>query len=153
MVVPGYWRNDEANASEFTGGYWHSGDIGRLSEDGYLQILDRAKDMINRGGYKVFSAEVENVLTQHPAVVECAVVARADPVLGERVHAFVLADGACGEDELRSFCGERLADYKVPETVTFVDAPLPRNANGKIMKAELRTRTERAAASGKEAMA
>jgi long-chain acyl-CoA synthetase len=151
MVVPGYWRNDQANASEFTGGHWHSGDIGRFTEDGYLQILDRAKDMINRGGYKVFSAEVENVLAQHPAVVECAVVARADPVLGERVHAFVLADGACDADQLRSFCGQRLADYKVPETVTFANGPLPRNANGKIMKAELRARAEPAL--GKEKIA
>ena len=154
MVVPGYWRNEDANASEFTGGYWHSGDIGRFTEDGYLQILDRAKDMINRGGYKVFSAEVENVLVQHPAVVECAVVARPDPVLGERVHAFVLADGEVNADGLRSFCGERLADYKIPEIVTFTDQPLPRNANGKVVKSELRARAVTLAAEwGEEATA
>jgi acyl-CoA synthetase (AMP-forming)/AMP-acid ligase II len=140
MVVPGYWRDPQANAREFTGGYWHSGDIGRMTDDGYLEILDRAKDMINRGGYKVFSAEVENVLAQHPDVVECAVVGSPDPVLGERVHAVVVgASGGFSADALKRFCSERLADYKVPETYTAIGA-LPRNANGKIIKAELRAR-------------
>jgi len=146
MVVPGYWDNPEANASEFTGGYWHSGDIGRLDADGYLEIRDRIKDMINRAGYKVFSAEVENVLAQHPAVAECAVVGRPDPVLGERVHAFVVPafDARGGEafsaEAVKRYCAERLADYKVPEAYTTVDGALPRNANGKIMKPELRRR-------------
>ncbi len=138
MVVAGYWRNDQADATEFSGGYWHSGDIGCFTDDGYLRILDRAKDMINRGGYKVFSAEVENILSQHPGVVECAVVGRPDEVLGERVHAFVVGDGEDLPDVLTTFCGQRLADYKVPESYTIVTQALPRNANGKIIKGELR---------------
>ncbi|MDP6952603.1 MAG: AMP-binding protein [Alphaproteobacteria bacterium] len=138
MVIAGYWRNDDADASEFSGGYWHSGDIGRFTDDGYLEILDRAKDMINRGGYKVFSAEVENILSQHPAVVECAVVGRPDEVLGERVHAFVVGEGEGFPESLSDFCRERLADYKAPESYTVVPDTLPRNANGKIIKARLR---------------
>jgi len=147
MVVPGYWNNPEANTREFTGGYWHSGDIGRFTDDGYLQILDRAKDMINRGGYKVFSAEVENVLAQHPDVIECAVVARACPVLGERVHAFVItSDIVSMPDVLKAHCAERLADYKVPEFFTAVEGELPRNANGKIVKTALKDRAAAIAA-------
>ncbi len=145
MVVPGYWRDPEATAQLFTGGYWRSGDIGSLDEDGYLRVWDRIKDMINRAGYKVYSAEVENVLNHHPAVVECAVVARPDPVLGEKVQVFVVAagDGAT-ERDLAAFCAERMSDYKVPEFFTFLDAPLPRNANGKVLKNELRGRLESA---------
>ena len=147
MVVPGYWENPDANAREFTGGYWHSGDIGRFTDDGYLQILDRAKDMINRGGYKVFSAEVENVLAQHPNVVESAVVARPCPVLGERVHAFIVwGGGESISDVLKAFCAARLADYKVPEYYTVVEGELPRNANGKIIKTALKDRAAKIAA-------
>jgi long-chain acyl-CoA synthetase len=139
MVVPGYWSNSEADLSGFAGGYWRSGDIGSLDADGYLRILDRKKDMINRGGYKVYSVEVENVLSHHPGVIECAVVSRPDPVLGERVQAFVYPrDPSPSESDLRAFCAERLSDYKVPEIVTFLREALPRNANGKILKALLR---------------
>ena len=91
MVVPGYFANDAATRDAFVAGYWRSGDIGAIDEDGYLRVLDRLKDMINRAGYKVFSAEVENVLRRHPQVAEAAVVAHPDPVLGEKVHAFVTA--------------------------------------------------------------
>jgi acyl-CoA synthetase (AMP-forming)/AMP-acid ligase II len=95
--------------------------------------------MINRGGYKIFTIEVENVLYQHPAVLECAVVARPCPVLGERVHAFVSvrATGVSAE-ALRAHCAPRLSDYKVPETFTIWTDPLPRNANGKLLKREMR---------------
>ncbi|HEX5078085.1 MAG TPA: fatty acid--CoA ligase family protein, partial [Geminicoccaceae bacterium] len=133
--------NDTATREAFVAGFWRSGDIGAIDEAGYLRIFDRLKDMINRGGYKVFSAEVENALLHHPQVVEAAVVARPDPVLGERVHAFVTArDPELDERELRSFCGGRLADYKVPEVVTIGTAPLPRNAAGKVLKTALRAR-------------
>jgi long-chain acyl-CoA synthetase len=146
MVVAGYWAKPAETAANFTDGFWRSGDIGSIDADGFLRVLDRAKDMINRGGYKVYSAEVENVLTHHPSVVECAVVARPDPVLGERVHAFVLPrDGDTTINVLRAFCAERMADYKVPETIELVAEPLPRNANGKLQKAVLR---ERARAAG-----
>ncbi len=143
MVVKGYWNKPEANAASFTDGFWHSGDIGSMDEAGFVRVFDRLKDMINRGGYKVFSAEVENALAYHPGVVECAVVGRPDPVLGERVQAFVLPKSAdVTAEAIRRFCAERMADYKVPEIVEFVAEPLPRNANGKVQKALLRERVK-----------
>jgi long-chain acyl-CoA synthetase len=139
MVVPGYWRRPTADAAEFTDGYWHSGDIGSLDAAGFLRVFDRKKDMINRAGYKVYSAEVENVLAHHPGIVEAAIVGVPDPVLGERVKAFVARrDPGLTADAVRRFCAARLADYKVPEIVVLVDAELPRNANGKLQKALLR---------------
>jgi long-chain acyl-CoA synthetase len=138
-VVSGYWRNPGATAEGFTGGFWHSGDIGAIDADGFVSVLDRKKDMINRGGHKIFTAEVESVLAGHPGVGECAVVARPCPVLGERVHAFVVPRaGAVTAEEVRVYCAERLSDYKVPETVTVRPDPLPRNANGKLLKRMLR---------------
>jgi acyl-CoA synthetase (AMP-forming)/AMP-acid ligase II len=139
-VGAGYWNNPTATAANFTAGYWHSGDIGCMTDDGYIKVLDRKKDMINRAGYKVYSAEVEDVLSHHPQVGEAAVVAEPDPVLGEKTHAFVLVkDGSLSADDIKAFCRARLSDYKVPDFVTFVDQPLPRNANGKILKRALRT--------------
>jgi O-succinylbenzoic acid--CoA ligase len=141
MVVPGYWANAEATAASFTAGWWHSGDLGSVDAQGYVRVFDRKKDMLNRGGYKVYSVEVENVLMAWPGMVEAAVIGKPCPVLGERVHAFVHAPGASHDDAaLRAFCAARLADYKVPETLTWTDAPLPRNANGKLMKRLLRER-------------
>jgi acyl-CoA synthetase (AMP-forming)/AMP-acid ligase II len=139
-VVRGYWDDGAATAAGFTAGFWHSGDIGSITPDGLVGVHDRQKDMINRGGYKVYTTEVENALCEHPAVLECAVVARPCPVLGERVHAFVILRTAVGARELQTFCAARLSDYKVPETFTVLDAPLPRNAAGKILKRELRDR-------------
>jgi acyl-CoA synthetase (AMP-forming)/AMP-acid ligase II len=138
MVVRGYWDHPEATAAAIGDGWWHSGDLGRLDADGFLEVLDRLKDVVNRGGYKVFSSEVEAVLLQHPAVVEAAIVGYACPVLGERVHAFVGAREAVAAETLRDFCAARLADYKVPERWTIGSEPLPRNANGKLMKRALR---------------
>ncbi len=139
MVVPGYWENPEKTAESFDGGYWKSGDIGSMDEAGYIRIHDRMKDMIIRGGYNIYSAEIENTLSHHPEVVECAVIARDDPVLGEKTHVFVRANSPeLNADEVRGFCGDRLADYKIPDFVTFLDGPLPRNANGKILKTALR---------------
>jgi acyl-CoA synthetase (AMP-forming)/AMP-acid ligase II len=142
MVVPGYWQRREANAGEFADGFWRSGDVGSIDAEGFVRIFDRRKDMINRGGFKIFSAEVENVLMGLTGVAECAIVGRPDPVLGERVHAFVVPQegAALAPDDVRQFCATQLADYKVPETVTVERAPLPRNANGKIQKAALRER-------------
>jgi acyl-CoA synthetase (AMP-forming)/AMP-acid ligase II len=143
-VGAGYWNNAEATRANFTAGYWHSGDIGAMTADGYLKILDRKKDMINRAGYKVYSAEVEDVLCHHPGIGEAAVVAEPDPVLGEKSHAFVLPrNGSLTVEEVRAFCRERLSDYKIPDFVTFVDQPLPRNANGKILKRALRGKDQR----------
>ena len=142
MVVPGYWANPEATAASFTAGHWHSGDLGSVDAQGYVRVFDRKKDMLNRGGYKIYSVEVENVLMAWPGMVEAAIVGRPCQVLGERVHAFVhVAPGSAGAGDdaaLRAFCAARLADYKVPETISWRSAPLPRNANGKLMKRLLR---------------
>jgi long-chain acyl-CoA synthetase len=138
MVVPGYWQNPEADRTGFCAGYWKSGDIGSVDAQGYVRIHDRKKDMINRGGYKIYCIEVESVLARHPDVIECAVIGRPDPVLGERVHAVVVArEPGVAEAALKRFCADRLSDYKVPDTIAFLDA-LPRNANGKVLKIALR---------------
>lgn len=139
QVVPGYWNNPEATQENFTAGFWHSGDIGSMDAQGYVKVVDRKKDMINRGGYKIYTIEVENALYAHPAVQECAVVSKPCPVLGERVHAFVmLKTSGQLEDELREHCRTRLSDYKVPESFTLTSTPLPRNANGKLVKKDMR---------------
>ncbi len=139
MVVPGYWDNPDANKSAFAGGYWRSGDIGSIDEGGYVRVFDRKKDMINRGGFKVYCIEVENTLSHHPGVIECAVIGRPDPVLGERTQAFIVArDPAPDPAQLKAFCAERLSDYKIPDFITFLRTPLPRNANGKVLKTALR---------------
>jgi long-chain acyl-CoA synthetase len=138
MVVPGYWANPEATAASFTAGHWHSGDLGSVDADGWVRVFDRKKDMLNRGGYKVYSVEVENTLAGFAGVVEAAVIGRPCPVLGERVHAVVHATVPLDEAALRAWCAARLADYKVPETFSFSAMPLPRNANGKLMKRLLR---------------
>ncbi len=138
-VVRGYWNNPAASAENITGGYWHSGDVGSIDEQGFIRILDRKKDMINRGGHKIYTAEVESVLAAHEEIVESAVVAKPCPVLGERVHAFVVPrTRTLTEEAVRAFCAERLSDYKVPESVTICLEPLPRNANGKLVKRALR---------------
>ncbi len=139
MVVPGYWAHPEATAASFTAGYWHSGDLGSVDAQGYVRIFDRKKDMLNRGGFKIYSVEVENVLMAWPGVVEAAVIGVPCPVLGERVHAAVFAPGVEADDAgLRAHCAAFLADYKVPETIAWRSDALPRNANGKVMKRLLR---------------
>jgi acyl-CoA synthetase (AMP-forming)/AMP-acid ligase II len=139
MVVPGYWNDPEATAESFVAGFWRSGDVGSIDGDGYVRVFDRKKDMINRGGFKIYSVEVENALMGHPDVAEAAVLAKACPVLGERAHAIVCLKrtGVTG-DELVRHCASLLADYKIPDTFSFRSEPLPRNANGKLMKRELR---------------
>jgi long-chain acyl-CoA synthetase len=146
MVVKGYWDNPEATAESFVAGYWRSGDIGSMDAEGYVRVFDRKKDMINRGGYKIYSVEVENALMSHPAVVEAAVVARPCPVLGERAHAFVTVAGiSTSGEELARHCAGLVADYKVPDSFTLGADPLPRNANGKLMKRRLREELLRSA--------
>jgi acyl-CoA synthetase (AMP-forming)/AMP-acid ligase II len=137
-VIRGYWNNPKATAESFTGGFWHSGDLGSVDAENFVRVFDRQKDMINRGGLKIYSAEVESVLAGHPAVIESAIIAKPCPVLGERVHAVVVTRNPVGADVLRVWCTERLSDYKVPETIDLTSDPLPRNANGKVMKRQLR---------------
>ncbi len=103
-----------------------------------MRVFDRQKDMINRGGLKIYSAEVESVLSGHPDVLESAIIAKPCPVLGERVHAVVVMKGDAGVVALQAWCAERLSDYKVPETIDLTTDPLPRNANGKVLKRQLR---------------
>jgi long-chain acyl-CoA synthetase len=137
-VIKGYWNNPKATAESFTAGFWHSGDLGSIDADDFVRIFDRQKDMINRGGLKIYSAEVESVLAAHSSVVESAIIAKPCPVLGERVHAVVFTRDGVSSEALRAWCAERLSDYKVPETIVLTTEPLPRNANGKVMKRQLR---------------
>ncbi len=134
-VMLGYWNHPDETAKILKNGWFHTGDIGRMDEDGYFYIVDRLKDMINVSGFKVYPAEVENVLYQHPAVAECAVYGVADQVKGERVVANILRQVgfAVTEEEIIAFCSERVATYKVPHTIKFIDS-LPKNATGKILK-------------------
>jgi O-succinylbenzoic acid--CoA ligase len=139
MVVSGYWNDAKATAEGFVAGYWRSGDIGSVDAEGYLRVFDRKKDMINRGGYKIYSIEVENVLMSHADVLEAAVVAKPCPVLGERAHAIVcLRRAGTTSEELARHCARSLADYKVPDGFSLRLDPLPRNANGKVIKRQLR---------------
>jgi acyl-CoA synthetase (AMP-forming)/AMP-acid ligase II len=137
-VIKGYWNNPKATAENFTGGFWRSGDLGSIDGDNLVRVFDRQKDMINRGGLKIYSAEVESVLAGHDSVVESAIIAKPCPVLGERVHAVVVTRNEVTSETLRAFCAERLSDYKVPETMLLTRDPLPRNANGKVIKRMLR---------------
>jgi acyl-CoA synthetase (AMP-forming)/AMP-acid ligase II len=141
LVTSGYDGMPEATAETVVDGWLRTGDVGRLDADGYLWILDRVKDMINRAGQKVFSVDVEEVLRSHPSVVDAAVVAAPDPRAGETVAAFlVLADGAVLEPpEVRRHVRERLASWAAPSVVEFVDE-LPRNPTGKTDKPALRAR-------------
>ena len=139
QVLSGYWRNPEATAASFTDGWFHSGDVGRWDEDGYLYIVDRKKDMILTGGENVYPREVEEVLFRHPAVVEAAVLGAPDPKWGEKVVAVisVRAGHEVSGADLVAFCREEIASYKKPRHVVFVDS-LPKNASGKVLKRELR---------------
>jgi acyl-CoA synthetase (AMP-forming)/AMP-acid ligase II len=128
-----------ATAESFTAGFWHSGDLGSIDAENLVRVFDRQKDMINRGGLKIYSAEVESVLSGHSSVVESAIIAKPCPVLGERVHAVIVTRNRdVTAEALRAWCAERLSDYKVPETMALTSEPLPRNANGKVMKKQLR---------------
>jgi long-chain acyl-CoA synthetase len=120
-------------------GWLHSGDIGYRDQEGYFFIVDRVKDMINVSGFKVFPREVEEVLFEHPAVKEVAVVGAPDAVKGESVKAFVVLkeDQTADPESLRAICRGRIAGYKVPEAVEFI-AALPKSPTGKILKKELR---------------
>ncbi len=144
MVIPGYWKNEEATKSSFEDGYWKSGDIASQDKNGFIRIHDRKKDMINRGGYKIFSAEIENLMMLMDEVQEAALVPYPCPILGERSHAFVFPSSALLEpNEIRLQLSEKVADYKVPDKITITREPLPRNVNGKITKASLRERAHK----------
>ncbi len=140
-VVKEYWNKPEATAQTFTDGWVHTGDLAKIDEEGFLFLIDRAKDMLIRGGENIYCIEVENALYEHPAVMDAAVVAVPHRTLGEEPGAVVhLVPGhEATETELRAFVADRLAAFKVPVKVVFWPETLPRNANGKILKAELKT--------------
>jgi acyl-CoA synthetase (AMP-forming)/AMP-acid ligase II len=137
-VMKGYWNRPDATAEAIRDGWFHSGDLARVDEDGYYFIVDRKKDMIIRGGYNVYPREIEEVLYEHPAVAEVAVVGVPHPTHGEEIAAVVtLREGArATADELRAFAKERVAAYKYPRIVQFTDA-LPKGPTGKIVKREI----------------
>ena len=139
-VVKGYWNKPEATAEAFTKGWFHTGDVGRFDEDGFLYICDRLKDMIIRGGENIYSAEVEAALTEHPAVSIACVFGIPDEVMGEEVGAVVQvtsAEDIC-EETLQQFVGGHLAAFKVPSRIWLHEEPLPLGATGKVQKKELR---------------
>ncbi|MGE3619443.1 MAG: class I adenylate-forming enzyme family protein [Acidimicrobiia bacterium] len=141
IVMDGYWNAPEATAEALRGGWMHTGDIGYRSTDGYLYISDRLKDMIVSGAENVYPREVEDVLYEHPAVADAAVIGVPDERWGERVHALVVtrAGVEVDLDALLAHCRSRLAGYKVPKTAELVDE-LPRNATGKVLRKDLRAR-------------
>jgi long-chain acyl-CoA synthetase len=140
QVVKEYWNKPEATAQTFVDGWVKTGDLARLDEEGFVYLIDRAKDMLIRGGENIYCIEVENVLYEHPAVMDAALVGIPHKTLGEEPGAVVtLKPGAhATEEELRAFVADRLAAFKVPVRVIFWHETLPRNANGKIMKNELK---------------
>jgi fatty-acyl-CoA synthase len=139
-LMSGYWNNPEATAEAFAGGWFHSGDLVRMDEEGYVWVVDRKKDMIISGGENIYCAEVENVLAGHPRIVEVAVIGRAHEKWGEvPIAVAAVAGDPVRLDDLREFLAERLARYKHPKALEIVDA-LPRNPAGKVLKTELRAR-------------
>ncbi|MEE4349775.1 MAG: class I adenylate-forming enzyme family protein [Pacificimonas sp.] len=144
MVVEGYWNKPEATAETFVDGWVRTGDLAKLDEEGFCFIVDRAKDIVIRGGENIYSLEVEDALYEHPAVTDAAVVGIPHRSLGEEPAAVVhLAAGRTAtEDELRAWVRERLAAFKVPVRILFTPETLPRNANGKILKKDLKAMFE-----------
>ncbi|MEE8307923.1 MAG: class I adenylate-forming enzyme family protein, partial [Gammaproteobacteria bacterium] len=140
-IIRGYWNKPEATAESITDGFMHSGDIGTMDEAGFVCVVDRAKDMLIRGGENIYCVEVENALFDHPDVIDAAVIGLPHMVLGEEVAAVVqLTDGSSASpQDLMNHAAGLIAKFKVPIEIDIRDEPLPRNANGKILKRDLRT--------------
>ncbi|MEE3329080.1 MAG: class I adenylate-forming enzyme family protein [Myxococcota bacterium] len=140
QVIRGYLNRPEATAEDITEGWLHTGDIARIDEDGFIFIVDRAKDMVLRGGENVYCAEVESALFDHEDVLECTVFAVPDDRLGEEVGAAVMLkkEATTQAEDLRAFCSNLIAKHKVPRYIWLLDEPLPRNASGKFLKRQLR---------------
>jgi long-chain acyl-CoA synthetase len=139
-VTPGYWNRPEATAETVRQGWLHTGDLGYRDREGFYFVVDRAKDMILRGGENVYCVEIENCLADHAEIDEAAVIGVPDLELGERVKAIVrrVPDSTLSQDEVRRHVAAHLAAFKVPEFVEFTDRPLPRNPAGKLLKNLLR---------------
>jgi acyl-CoA synthetase (AMP-forming)/AMP-acid ligase II len=143
-VVKGYWNKPQATAETFAGGWLRTGDMARLDEQGFVQIVDRKKDMVNRGGENVYCVEVENALSAHPAVFEVAVVGVPDKMMGEKVGAAVVLKPGASLDatDIIKFAKDHLADFKIPQYLVLRSETLPRNPGGKILKKQLRENLE-----------
>jgi acyl-CoA synthetase (AMP-forming)/AMP-acid ligase II len=143
-IVAGYWNKPEQTADTFVDGWLHTGDLARVDDDGYVQIVDRKKDMVNRGGENVYCVEVENALIQHPDVFEVAVLGVPDTMMGEKVGAVIVPKPGANPDasEIRAWAKQHIADFKVPQYIAFRVDPLPRNPGGKVLKPMLRKETE-----------
>ncbi|HOJ43110.1 MAG TPA: AMP-binding protein, partial [Syntrophorhabdaceae bacterium] len=140
-IMVGYWNKPDYTKETIVDGWLHTGDMGYYDEKGYMYIVDRKKDLIITGGENVYPREVEEILYQHPSVMEAAVIGVPDEKWVERVHAVIVLkkDARVTGDEIIDFCRERIAKYKAPRSVEFVDA-LPKNPQGKILKRELKAR-------------
>jgi long-chain acyl-CoA synthetase len=149
QVIRGYLNRSDETESEITDGWLHTGDIARIDEDGFVYIVDRAKDMVLRGGENVYCSEVEAAIFSHDAVMECAAFSVPDDRLGEEVGVAVLLDpaGSLSADELRAHCASQIAKFKVPRYVWFLDEAIPRNASGKFLKRQLQEELDSADAS------
>ncbi|MET0384602.1 MAG: AMP-binding protein [Polyangiales bacterium] len=136
-----YWNNPEANRALYTGEWLHTGDLGRLDEEGFLYFSDRKKDLVKTGGENVYPQEVEAILNLHPSIAEVTVIGLADPTWGQAVTAVVVPAAGCKVDleEIKQFCKGKLAGYKIPKAVRLVDQ-IPKNETGKVLKRELRDR-------------
>ena len=143
-VVAGYWNKAEQTRATFVDGWLRTGDLARIDDDGFVQIVDRKKDMVNRGGENVYCVEVENALVQHPDIFEVAVIGVPDTMMGEKVGAIVVAQPGATPDPaaIRAWARERIADFKVPQFISLRSEPLPRNPGGKVLKAQLREGAE-----------
>jgi acyl-CoA synthetase (AMP-forming)/AMP-acid ligase II len=142
QVVKGYWHRPVDTAEAFVDGWFHTGDLGYVDEDGFVYVVDRLKDMVIRGGENVYSAEVEAVLFEHPGVADAAIIGLPDEAMGERVCAVIVPSAENQPpslQQLRRFASGRLAGYKCPEALYITDE-LPRTATGKVAKADLRAK-------------
>ncbi|HYC57889.1 MAG TPA: AMP-binding protein, partial [Candidatus Binatia bacterium] len=139
-ITPGYWNRPDATAETVRVGWLYTGDLGYIDDEGFLFIVDRAKDMILRGGENVYCVEIENVLADHPEIDEAAIVGVPDAEMGERVRAIVkrVPGSTLDADGVRRHVAAHMATFKVPEIVDFIDEPLPRNPAGKLLKNQLR---------------
>ncbi|GAA0486028.1 class I adenylate-forming enzyme family protein [Salinibacillus aidingensis] len=139
MVIGKYWNNEKATRKSFQDGWFSTGDLAKIDDQGFITIMDRIKDMVNRGGEKIFSVEVEDVLYSNPKIAEVAIVGVPNEKYGEVVKACIVPryDEIITEDEVKDWVRKHLAKFKIPEYVEFVDV-LPRNPNGKVVKTELR---------------
>ena len=139
-VIKGYINRPDATAETITDGWLHTGDVAKIDEHGFIYIVDRVKDMVLRGGENIYCSEVETCLHKIGAILECSVFGVPDNRLGEEVGVciYLEAETSLSADDIRDFCAEHMARHKIPKYIWFNSAPLPRNANGKFLKRELR---------------